>query len=200
MAMLVELHLQGQDKFVYTCNNCKNSVETRYHCQVCEVSACWKEIQSGPQTWDIFCIYLSMRWTRYIGFTFLGPIKISLERLELFFCYVLLITLENLFQDYDLCVPCYRKVGHEHKMDHLGLGLDDGTPGSGSNQNALRRNSVQRCITSLVHACQCRNANCQIQQCIRMKKVSVVFLLKSFWNPESVYSGCISQVYECVFW
>jgi len=109
MAMLVELHLQGQDKFVYTCNNCKNSVETRYHCQVCE--------------------------------------------------------------DYDLCVPCYRKVGHEHKMDHLGLGLDDGTPGSGSNQNALRRNSVQRCITSLVHACQCRNANCQIQQCIRMKKV-----------------------------
>ena len=79
------------------------------------------------------------------------------------------------FQDFDLCVPCYRKVGHEHKMDHLGLGLDDGTPGSGSNQNALRRNSVQRCITSLVHACQCRNANCQIQQCIRMKKVGVLY-------------------------
>ena len=38
MAMLVELHLQGQDKFVYTCNNCKNSVETRYHCSTCEVS------------------------------------------------------------------------------------------------------------------------------------------------------------------
>ena len=37
MALLVELHMQGQDKFVYTCNACKNSVETRYHCSVCEV-------------------------------------------------------------------------------------------------------------------------------------------------------------------
>lgn len=38
MCMLYELHNQGQDKFVYTCNNCKNHVETRYHCTVCDVS------------------------------------------------------------------------------------------------------------------------------------------------------------------
>ena len=37
MCMLYELHNQGQDKFVYTCNNCKNHVETRYHCTVCDV-------------------------------------------------------------------------------------------------------------------------------------------------------------------
>ncbi|XP_029678514.1 LOW QUALITY PROTEIN: CREB-binding protein-like, partial [Formica exsecta] len=36
MSMLYELHNQGQDKFVYTCNNCKNHVETRYHCTVCD--------------------------------------------------------------------------------------------------------------------------------------------------------------------
>jgi len=30
LAMMYELHNQGQDKFVYTCNNCKNHVETRY--------------------------------------------------------------------------------------------------------------------------------------------------------------------------
>ena len=38
MAMLYELHNQGQDRFVYTCNNCKGHVETRYHCTICDVS------------------------------------------------------------------------------------------------------------------------------------------------------------------
>lgn len=38
MCMLVELHNQSQDRFVYTCNECKHHVETRYHCTVCEVS------------------------------------------------------------------------------------------------------------------------------------------------------------------
>ncbi|MEQ2166173.1 hypothetical protein GOODEAATRI_025167, partial [Goodea atripinnis] len=32
MCMLVELHNQGQDRFVYTCNECKHHVETRWHC------------------------------------------------------------------------------------------------------------------------------------------------------------------------
>lgn len=38
MCMLVELHNQGGDRFVYTCNECKHHVETRWHCTVCEVS------------------------------------------------------------------------------------------------------------------------------------------------------------------
>ena len=38
MAMLYELHNQGKDAFYYTCNECKNHVETRYHCSICEVS------------------------------------------------------------------------------------------------------------------------------------------------------------------
>ncbi len=38
MAMLVELHNQGTERFVYTCNMCKRHVETRYHCTECEVS------------------------------------------------------------------------------------------------------------------------------------------------------------------
>lgn len=41
MAMLYELHTQSQDKFVYTCNNCKKNVETRYHCSTCDVSTCY---------------------------------------------------------------------------------------------------------------------------------------------------------------
>ncbi|GFR06427.1 CREB-binding protein [Trichonephila clavata] len=36
MTMLDHSHNQGQDQFVYTCNNCKTNVETRYHCTVCD--------------------------------------------------------------------------------------------------------------------------------------------------------------------
>ena len=36
MALLYELHNQGNEKFVYTCNKCKASVESRYHCTVCD--------------------------------------------------------------------------------------------------------------------------------------------------------------------
>uniref|UniRef100_A0A7N8XYB3 histone acetyltransferase n=1 Tax=Mastacembelus armatus TaxID=205130 RepID=A0A7N8XYB3_9TELE len=113
MCMLVELHNQSQDRFVYTCNECKHHVETRFHCTVCE--------------------------------------------------------------DYDLCITCYNTKGHEHKMEKLGLGLDD----ESSNQAAAttqspgdsRRLSIQRCIQSLVHACQCRNANCSLPSCQKMKRV-----------------------------
>ncbi|KAM4535424.1 histone acetyltransferase p300 isoform 2-T2 [Fundulus diaphanus] len=113
MCMLVELHNQSQDRFVYTCNECKHHVETRFHCTVCE--------------------------------------------------------------DYDLCITCYNTKGHEHKMDKLGLGLDDDS----NNQAAAatqspgdsRRLSIQRCIQSLVHACQCRNANCSLPSCQKMKRV-----------------------------
>uniref|UniRef100_I3KUK1 histone acetyltransferase n=1 Tax=Oreochromis niloticus TaxID=8128 RepID=I3KUK1_ORENI len=55
------------------------------------------------------------------------------------------------------------------------LGLDD----ESSNQSAAatqspgdsRRLSIQRCIQSLVHACQCRNANCSLPSCQKMKRV-----------------------------
>lgn len=62
MVLLYELHTQGQDKFVYTCNNCAKSVETRYHCTVCD--------------------------------------------------------------DFDLCVHCFSKDGHPHRMEKLGFDLD----------------------------------------------------------------------------
>ena len=38
MALLYELHNQSKDSFVYTCNKCRNQVETRYHCRECDVS------------------------------------------------------------------------------------------------------------------------------------------------------------------
>ncbi|XP_063791096.1 CREB-binding protein isoform X3 [Pseudophryne corroboree] len=113
LCMLVELHTQGQDRFVYTCNECKHHVETRWHCTVCE--------------------------------------------------------------DYDLCVNCYNTKSHEHKMVKWGLGLDDESNSQGEAQSKSpqesRRLSIQRCIQSLVHACQCRNANCSLPSCQKMKRV-----------------------------
>ena len=37
IAMLYELHNQGGDRFVYTCNGCSADIEIRYHCKECEV-------------------------------------------------------------------------------------------------------------------------------------------------------------------
>ena len=111
MALLYELHTQGQDKFVYTCNNCSKSVETRYHCTQCD--------------------------------------------------------------DFDLCIDCYKRDGHPHKMDRLGfdLGGDAGGGGDKTNGNPDRVSAIQRCIQSLVHACQCRDANCRLPSCHSMKRV-----------------------------
>ncbi|KAM9392722.1 LOW QUALITY PROTEIN: CREB binding protein b [Pholidichthys leucotaenia] len=113
MCMLVELHNQGQDRFVYTCNECKHHVETRWHCTVCE--------------------------------------------------------------DYDLCISCYNTKGHEHQMVKWGLGIDDDSNSQGGEASKSpqesRRLSIQRCIQSLVHACQCRNANCSLPSCQKMKRV-----------------------------
>jgi E1A/CREB-binding protein len=112
MAMLYELHNQGQDKFVYTCNSCKSHVETRYHCTVCD--------------------------------------------------------------DFDLCITCYDKEKHPHTMEKLGLDLDDGSSPGDQKQadpQEARKLSIRRCILSLVHACQCRDANCRLASCQRMKRV-----------------------------
>ncbi len=111
MALLYELHTQGQDKFVYTCNSCSRSVETRHHCTQCE--------------------------------------------------------------DFDLCTTCYQREGHEHPMEKLGfdMGVAEASQNSGQNGNPDRLTAIQRCIASLVHACQCRDANCRSQSCHKMKRV-----------------------------
>ncbi|XP_065885068.1 CREB-binding protein-like isoform X2 [Dysidea avara] len=77
-------------------------------------------------------------------------------------------------EDFDLCVTCYREKGHEHKMEMLGLGLEfegDSEPQQPQNPHEARKQSIQKCIQSLVHACQCRDMSCKLQSCIKMKRV-----------------------------
>ena len=58
-------------------------------------------------------------------------------------------------------------------MEQMDLGLDVDSAGAPSQGNvpANRRQSIQDYINSLVHACQCKNANCSSYACTRMKKV-----------------------------
>lgn len=65
-------------------------------------------------------------------------------------------------------------------MERIGLDLDDGAGGTSGtdasgaasqNPAEARRLSIQRCIQSLVHACQCRDASCRLASCLKMKRV-----------------------------
>ncbi|KAI6201456.1 Histone acetyltransferase [Aphelenchoides besseyi] len=71
-------------------------------------------------------------------------------------------------EDYDLCANCYQEIGHEHKMEEVKQLIE--VDKSNESHNA-RNESVKKCIQSLVHACQCRDANCRRSTCMKMKRV-----------------------------
>ena len=57
-------------------------------------------------------------------------------------------------------------------MSKLGLGLDEiSTSDKEENPQESCRKSILRCISSLVHACQCRNVDCRMNACHKMKRV-----------------------------
>ena len=58
-------------------------------------------------------------------------------------------------------------------MEELGIDRRDqgGSTPATSNPQEARKLSIQRCIQSLVHACQCRDANCRLPSCHKMKRV-----------------------------
>lgn len=92
-------------------------------------------------------------------------------------------------EDFDLCASCHKVEPHPHEMekvgDIFGSSESDGAMGGAGGSSAgysggagatnspgeSRRLSIQRCIQSLVHACQCRDANCRLPSCHKMKCV-----------------------------
>ncbi|CAO2601544.1 Histone acetyltransferase p300 [Lemmus lemmus] len=79
-------------------------------------------------------------------------------------------------EDYEANSTCSNTNQQDHKMEELGIGLGEESnnqQAEASTQSlaASRRLSIQRCIQSLVHACQCRNANCSLPSCQKMKRV-----------------------------
>ncbi|XP_035231399.1 CREB-binding protein-like isoform X1 [Stegodyphus dumicola] len=74
--------------------------------------------------------------------------------------------------DFDLCVSCYGKEGHNHEMEKVGCGIDHDSAASDSKQANLvdsRNLFIQYGAHFMVHAYQCRDANCSMQQCRAMK-------------------------------
>ena len=56
-------------------------------------------------------------------------------------------------------------------MEKLTGLVDDDSDSKSNNPGAARKKSIQRCIQSLVHACQCKDANCRLQSCQKMKRI-----------------------------
>merc|ERR1719410_892983 len=45
--------------------------------------------------------------------------------------------------------------------------------GLGKNSISLRRNEIERCITLLKHAMQCKNSGCEKKSCSKMKHLAI---------------------------
>ena len=76
------------------------------------------------------------------------------------------------FQDSDLHNACFQHEDQIPQVDHLGLDFDDSTSSQDKQDpKEERRQSVMSCIEFLVHACQCKDANCNLQSCHKMKRV-----------------------------
>lgn len=101
-------------------------------------------------------------------------------------------------KDFDLCITCYSSAQHPHRMTKVGLGLEDpgptsSSPGSaflagdksnvhsgdsqlknGNANDAMKRpqlTAMQRYEQALVHAASCRDANCRMGSCKKMKRL-----------------------------
>ena len=59
--------------------------------------------------------------------------------------------------DFNLCIPCFEKEGHPHRMEKI---IDEN-----------KRLAIERCIRSLVHACLCKDTDCKLPSCHKMKRV-----------------------------
>lgn len=70
-----------------------------------------------------------------------------------------------------MCANAGVAAGGAAGGDLDGSGEAGGGGSSATSPGESRRLSIQRCIQSLVHACQCRDANCRLPSCHKMKRV-----------------------------
>ena len=76
------------------------------------------------------------------------------------------------FQDSDLHNVCFQHEDQIPQVDHLGLDFDDRTSSQDKQDpKEERRQSIMKCNEFLVHACQCKDANGNLQSYHKMKCV-----------------------------
>uniref|UniRef100_A0AA85KJY4 histone acetyltransferase n=1 Tax=Trichobilharzia regenti TaxID=157069 RepID=A0AA85KJY4_TRIRE len=128
--------------------------------------------------------FSSLRRAKYSSMVLLYELHMELRQSFMYNCNVCGAQIEtrwhcNDCEEYDLCSRCYKTENHPHPMVQYGLGIDEdsstneesGDRPSGAGTIPDRRSSVEGCIRSLLHACQCRDANCRMQTCAQMKRV-----------------------------
>ncbi|KAK4471695.1 hypothetical protein MN116_005099 [Schistosoma mekongi] len=128
--------------------------------------------------------FSSLRRAKYSSMVLLYELHMELRQSFMYNCNVCGAQIEtrwhcNECEEYDLCSRCYKTENHPHPMVQYGLGIDEdsganeesGDRPSGAGTAPDRRSSIEGCIRSLLHACQCRDANCRMQTCAQMKRV-----------------------------
>ncbi|CAH8523329.1 unnamed protein product [Schistosoma mattheei] len=128
--------------------------------------------------------FSSLRRAKYSSMVLLYELHMELRQSFMYNCNVCGAQIEtrwhcNECEEYDLCSRCYKTENHPHPMVQYGLGIDEdsstneetGDRPSGTGATPDRRISIEGCIRSLLHACQCRDANCRMQTCAQMKRV-----------------------------
>ncbi|TPP62652.1 CREB-binding protein 1 (SmCBP1), partial [Fasciola gigantica] len=128
--------------------------------------------------------FSSLRRAKFSTMVLLYELHMELRQSFMYNCNVCGAQIEtrwhcNECEEYDLCSRCYKTENHPHPMVKYGLGIDEDSSssegandrGAGASSTADRRSSIERCIKSLLHACQCRDANCRMQTCTQMKRV-----------------------------
>ena len=125
--------------------------------------------------------FSSLRRAKYSTMVLLYELHMELRQSFMYNCNVCGTQIEtrwhcNECEEYDLCSRCYKTENHPHPMVKCGLGIDEDSNSNDDstdrpNTTADQRSSVERCIKSLLHACQCRDVNCRMQTCTQMKRV-----------------------------
>lgn len=99
--------------------------------------------------------------------------------------------------DYDLCNQCFAKNPHEHPMEKQIVEEENKSNDSSAN---ARNESVVKCVNSLVHSCQCRDANCRRATCNKMKKVvQHTRACKKRQSPNGACQVCKQMIALCCY-
>merc|ERR1719288_26123 len=68
--------------------------------------------------------------------------------------------------DFDLCIPCYEKEGHPHRMQKM---IRNHEIPENQNEESRRFAILAKiCIQTLVHTCQCKDTDCKLPSCHKM--------------------------------
>ena len=175
MALLYELHTQGQDKFVYTCNSCEQSVETRYHCTICDdFDLCIKcySREGHPHKMEKLGFDLGGA-AEGEGSKNGNPDRVSAIQRCIQVNKIIIWMKKSIFGKYGRekirTITSNQRTMQQCMEQYLQILLE--SERIFIVKFSLHLPFIYLFFQSLVHACQCRDANCRSPSCHKMKRV-----------------------------